>query len=57
MVEVQKLAEAAVKYGAAVADLQAPLILEQGGRPLAVVISFEEYQRLRLPWLMFQRRM
>jgi PHD/YefM family antitoxin component YafN of YafNO toxin-antitoxin module len=42
-----KIAEAAVKYGAAVADLQAPLILEQEGRPLAVVIAFEEYQRLR----------
>ena len=48
MSEVQKIAEAAIKYGAAVADLQAPLILEQEGRPVAVVISFEEYQRLRL---------
>jgi PHD/YefM family antitoxin component YafN of YafNO toxin-antitoxin module len=48
MSEVPKIAEAAAHYGAAVADLQAPLILEQGGRPLAVVIAFEEYQRLRL---------
>jgi PHD/YefM family antitoxin component YafN of YafNO toxin-antitoxin module len=48
MAELPKIAEAAVHYGAAVADLRAPLILEQEGRPLAVVIAFEEYQRLRL---------
>ena len=48
MAELPKIAEAAAHYGAAVADLQAPLILEKEGRPLAVVIAFEEYQRLRL---------
>lgn len=38
------IAEAAVAYGTAVADLQQPLILQQDGHPLAVLVSFEEYQ-------------
>ena len=38
------IAEAAVAYGTAVADLQQPLILQQEGRPFAVLVSFEEYQ-------------
>ena len=38
------IAEAAAVYGTAVADLQQPLILQQEGRPFAVLVSFEEYQ-------------
>ncbi|HQE94019.1 MAG TPA: hypothetical protein PLH19_15035 [Anaerolineae bacterium] len=38
------IAEASVAYGTAVADLQHPLILQQAGQPLAVLVSFEEYQ-------------
>lgn len=41
------VSEAAIAYGTAVADLQHPIILEQGGRPLAVIVGFEEYQHLR----------
>lgn len=47
MTDLDRIAEARVAYGSAVADLQRPLILERGGQPLAVLISFEEYRRLR----------
>jgi len=47
MAEPQQIAEIAISYGTAVADLQRPLILEHDGQPLAVLISFEEYRRLR----------
>lgn len=41
------VAEAAVVYDTAVSDLQRPIILQQEGQPIAVIITFEEYQRLR----------
>jgi PHD/YefM family antitoxin component YafN of YafNO toxin-antitoxin module len=41
------VAEATVVYDTAVADLQRPILLRQEGRPVAVIIAFEEYQRLR----------
>ncbi len=41
------VAEAAAVYGTAVADLQRPLILQQEGQPVAVMVSFEEYQHWR----------
>lgn len=41
------VAEAAAVYGTAVADLQQPLILQQEGQPVAVMVSFEEYQHWR----------
>jgi len=47
MTKLLSVAEAAAVYGTAVADLQHPLILQQEGQPLAVIIAFEEYQRLR----------
>jgi PHD/YefM family antitoxin component YafN of YafNO toxin-antitoxin module len=47
MTKLPSVAEAAAVYGMAVADLQHPIILQQEGRPLAVIIAFEEYQRLR----------
>ena len=47
MTDKSSLAEAAAAYGTAVADLQQPLILQQQGRPVAVVVSFEEYQYWR----------
>ncbi|MBK7203692.1 hypothetical protein [Candidatus Amarolinea dominans] len=47
MTDANRIAEASVAYGSAVADLQRPLILEREGQPLAVLISFEEYRRLR----------
>ncbi len=42
-----RIAEASAAYGSAVADLQRPLILERQGQVFAVLISFEEYRRLR----------
>ena len=48
MADANRIAETSVAYGSAVADLQRPLILEREGQPLAVLISFEEYRRLRV---------
>jgi len=43
----EKISEAAIDYGMARTSLQKPLVLERDGQPLAVLISFEEYQRLQ----------
>ena len=42
--KTRSIAEASVDYSTAVADLQHPLILQRAGQPLAVLVSFEEYQ-------------
>ncbi|HNS52787.1 MAG TPA: hypothetical protein PKO09_16600 [Anaerolineae bacterium] len=47
MGEKRPVSEAVAAYGMAVADLGRPVILEQEGQPVAVVLSFEEYQKLR----------
>lgn len=47
MTEPLSIMEAAVAYGTAVADLQQPIILQQEGQPLAVIVAFKEYQHLR----------
>jgi PHD/YefM family antitoxin component YafN of YafNO toxin-antitoxin module len=47
MAEEKQLKEALAAYGAVAADLKAPVILERDGQPVAVVLSFEEYRRLR----------
>lgn len=47
MAETLSILEASVAYGTAVADLQQPLILQQAGQPLAVLVSFKEYQHWR----------
>ncbi len=47
MTDANRIAEASVVYGSAVANLQRPLILEREGQPLVVLISFEDYRRLR----------
>jgi len=47
MTKTLSISEAAAAYGTAVADLQQPLILQQQGQPLAVMVSFEEYQHWR----------
>ena len=47
MTKTLSIAEATAAYGTAVADLQQPLILQQEGQPLAVMVSFEEYQHWR----------
>lgn len=47
MAKPLSVAEAAAVYGTAVADLDHPVILQQEGQPLAVVVAFDEYQRWR----------
>jgi hypothetical protein len=47
MTKPLSVSEAAVVYGTAVADLQHPIILQQEGQPLAVIVAFDEYQHLR----------
>ena len=47
MAEPDKLRETAVAYGAMTADLKEPVILEKEGKPVAVILSFEEYRRLQ----------
>ncbi|HSN77672.1 MAG TPA: hypothetical protein VL334_21570 [Anaerolineae bacterium] len=46
MAKPLSVAEAAAVYGTAVADLDHPVILQQEGQPLAVIVGFDEYQRL-----------
>jgi len=43
----EKISESTIDYGMAKTRLQTPLIVERDGKPLAVLISFEEYQRLQ----------
>ena len=47
MAKTLSVAEAAAVYGTAVADLDQPLILQQEGQPLAVIVTFDEYQHWR----------
>ena len=44
--EQRRVTETATTYGTAVADLKAPLILESEGQPVAVILPFDEYERL-----------
>lgn len=43
----KSVSESEVAYGTAVTDLQQPIILQQEGQPVAVIISYAEYQHLR----------
>jgi hypothetical protein len=45
--EKNTLHEAAAAYGSRRADLDTPIILERAGQPMAVILSFDEYRRLR----------
>ena len=47
MAESKGLKEIQVAHDAVVVDLKAPVIIERDGQPIAVVLSFEEYCRLR----------
>ena len=44
----KSISEASPGYKTAEADIQNPVILHHEGQPLAVVISYDEYQRLRI---------
>jgi len=46
MADSKQMTEIAARYEAKVADLQGPLVVEHDGQPVAVLISFAEYQRL-----------
>ena len=47
MAKSKRVAEMSVDYRTAVADLQHPLVLEQDGQPIAVLIPYKEYHRLQ----------
>ena len=47
MAESKELNEGQVAHGEVTVDLKVPVILELDGQPVAVVLSFEEYRRLR----------
>ena len=47
MAEDKQLKEAPAAYGEVTVDLKVPVILELDGQPVAVVLSYEEYCRLR----------
>jgi len=47
MTAESSISEPAASYGLAQADIQYPVVLQHEGQPLAVIISFKEYQRLR----------
>jgi len=47
MAKPKRIKEAQAAYGAAAVDLKEPIILERDGQPMAVILSFEDYQRLR----------
>jgi len=45
--EEKELKEDRGAYGEVTVDLEVPVILELDGKPVAVILSFEEYCRLR----------
>ena len=47
MDEEKQLKEAQLAYGAVPADSVEPVILQRDGRPVFVILSFEEYRRLQ----------
>jgi len=47
MTNPKRIAETAVNYTSAVTDLSHPLIIERNGSPIAVLVPYDEYQRLR----------
>ncbi|MBL7183161.1 MAG: hypothetical protein ISS50_01795 [Anaerolineae bacterium] len=47
MAESKELNEGQVAHGEVTVDLKVPVILELDGQPVAVVLSYEEYCRLR----------
>jgi len=47
MTEPKRMAEIAVEYQATAADLQTPVVLQHNGHDAVVILSIEEYRRLR----------
>ena len=48
MTEQNRISEAAVTYGLPVVDLAEPLIIERDGQPVAVMLPYDDYARLRI---------
>jgi PHD/YefM family antitoxin component YafN of YafNO toxin-antitoxin module len=48
MTKQKRVSEAAVTYGLPVVDLTDPLIIERDGQPVAVMLPYEDYARLRI---------
>ena len=48
MAKSKRVAETSADYRTVVADLQQPLVLEQDGQPIAVLIPYKEYHRLQV---------
>lgn len=47
MADAKRVSEAAPRYAEVVTDLESPLVLERAGKPVAVIISIEDYRRLQ----------
>jgi len=47
MTKSTTVSEAVTDYGMAKTNLQAPLVVEREGQPLAVLIAFEDYRQLQ----------
>ena len=48
MSEEKRIAEPGPVYGTLAIDLREPLIIERDGKPLAVMLTYEDYARLKL---------
>jgi hypothetical protein len=44
---LERISEPAVAYATSVTSLPGPVILEHGGQPFAVVLSYEEFKKLQ----------
>ena len=47
MTKSKVISEAVADYGVAKTNLKTPLVVERDGKPLAMLISIEEYRRLQ----------
>lgn len=43
----ERISEPTVAYATSVSNLHTPVILEHGGQPFAVVLSYEEFKKLQ----------
>ncbi len=47
MANEKRIAEAKVSYQTLTADLSEPIIIERDGQPIAVVVAYSEYEKLK----------
>ncbi len=48
MSEEKRIAEPGPVYGTRTIDLREPFVIERDGKPLAVVLTYEDYARLKV---------